>query len=424
MQSEHLLSQRYRFPTTKLAGINTSEKGRCFRRCSDLILAAELVESKLADMATATSTTNHRESWDSLSSTFASLEVSFTHDSCYGSDEVSVSSNSTAPLQSSFSNFAVKREAASFHPILKPILKSSSTGISDDTDPESGYESDGIEFDYDALAEVEDDEDDMSDFSVWEETPDNVPETRVDHTESFDDTFIGFETMVRFDPEVQFIESADFSDDEETRGNQMTFHEMMLLSQQPRQSQSSSHLSEDAICDDDEFEASHKEFRRVANHQPEDFTRDAVDVDRQLFVAYMNGMHGIADTKYKSYLRIQVDNIRHGHEAESVHPDDGPCMYLDLITQHVIGVFRNLLAVEELDALIELRQGDSMTNETPFAGLSNPALNHHQALLDKIEHILLDRLTNGRIDVCPDELSFFAGGIAHALGTKELPASC
>lgn len=294
-------------------------------------------------------------------------------------------------------------------------------GISDDTDSESGYESDGIEFDYDALAEIEDD-DDMSDFSVWEETLHNVPETREDHTESFDDTFIGFETMVRFDPEVQFIERPDFSGDEESPENQMTFHEMMLLAQQSRPSQSLSHSSEDKI-DDDEIEASHKEFVRIVNTQPEDFTRDAVDVDRQLFVAYVNGMHGIADTKYKNYLRTQVDNIRQGHEAESVHPDDAPCMYLDLITNHVIGVFRNLLAVEELDALIEFRNEDSRINKKSFTGLSNPALNHHQALLDKIEHILLDRLTNGRVDVCPDELSFFAGGIAHALGTKELPAS-
>lgn len=370
----------------------------------------------------AATTNNNRGSWDSLSSTFASLEVSFSQDSCYGSDEVSVSSNTTAPLQSSVSTCIVKREEPSLHPFLKSILKNSGTIMSDDAKSESGYGSDGLEFDYDALSEDEDDEGDMSDFSVWEETSQDVPETREDHTESFDDSFIGFETMVRFDPRVHYIESPEFSDEEESAGNQMTFHEMMLLAQKSRDSQDIPHQSHEDDTYDDDTETSHKEFVRVTSNQPEDFTRDAVDVDRQLFVAYMNGMHGIADTKYKSYLRSQVDNIRQGHEAESMHPDDAPCMYLDLVTHHVIGIFRNLLAVEELDALIEFRNEDSTINKT-HTGLSNPALNHHQALLDRIEHILLDRLTNGRVDVCPDELSFFAGGIAHALGTKDLPAS-
>lgn len=378
-----------------------------------------LVEKKIAKMASTTQ--NHRESWDSLSSTFASLEVSFSQDSCYGSDEVSISSNTTAPLQSSVSTCILKREESSLHPFLKSILKNSGTAVSDDTESESGYGTDGIEFDYDALSD-EEDEDGMSDFSVWEETSQDVPETREDHTESFDDSFIGFETMVRFDPKVQYIESPELSDDEETPDSQMTFHEMMLLAQKTRDSHHAAHLPCEDDTHDDDIETSHKEFVRSAGNQPEDFTRDGVEVDRQLFVAYMNGMHGIADTKYKSYLRTQADNIRQGHEAESMHPDDAPCMYLDLITHHVIGIFRNLLAVEELDALIEFRNEDSTTSNT-HAGLSNPALNHHQALLDKIEHLLLDRLTNGRVDVCPDELSFFAGGIAHALGTKDLPAS-
>lgn len=292
--------------------------------------------------------------------------------------------------------------------------------MSDDLETESGYGTDDIEFEYDALSE-EDDEDDLSDFSVWEETSQDVPETREDHTESFDDSFIGFETMVRFDPKVQYIESPEFSDDEEISDSQMTFHEMMLLAQKSHGSQDAAPLPSEDDTQDDDIKTSHKEFVRSAGHQPEDFTRDGVEVDRQLFVAYMNGMHGVADTKYKSYLRTQVDHIRQGHEAESMHPDDAPCMYLDLITHHVIGIFRNLLAVEELDALIDFRNEDSTSNT--HVDLSNPALTHHQALLDKIEHLLLDRLTNGRVNVCPDELSFFAGGIAHALGTKDLPAS-
>ncbi|KAJ5569984.1 uncharacterized protein N7459_009414 [Penicillium hispanicum] len=368
--------------------------------------------------------TNHRESWDSLSSTFANLEISISQDSCYGSDEISVTSNTTTPLQSSASPCVAKREEPSLHPFLKSILKNSITEAQDDTESESGYGSDEIELDYDALSEDEDDEDDMSDFSVWDETSGDVPEVREDHTELFDDSFIGFETMVRFAPKVEYIDTPDVdcSDDEEGSGSQMTCHEMMLLAQQSSHSQATFHETDAGDITDDEDDTDHKEFVRTTINHPEEFTRDAVDVDRSLFVAYMNGMHAIADTKYKTYLRNQVDNIRLGHDTESTHPDDASCMYLDLVLGHVVGIFRNLLAAEELNELVALRKEDLVT-EHVLSGSAHLVPPQHQTLLAKIERFLLDRLANGRVDVCPDELCFFAGGIAHALGTPDLPAS-
>jgi hypothetical protein len=365
----------------------------------------------------------HRESWDSLSSTFAHLEVSFSQDSCYGSDEVSVSSNNPAPLESSVATFIDKR-ATTIHPFLKSILKNSTSDIRDEvdgTDSESGYGSDDIEFDYDALSEDdedEDDDDDMSDFSIWEETAENVPETREDRTDTFDDAFIGFEPSVRFAPQIEYIENPCLAEEDETSDSQMTCHEMMMLALQSSSASSSFH-SEDESDDEDHPKC---EFIRNCTNHPEDFTRDAVDVDRQLFVAYMNGIHGIADAKYRAYIHTQADNIRLGHEAESMHPDDAPCMYLDSIQNHVIGVFRNILSVAELDDLVGLRKQD-VTAEQANPDSANLSHNHHRVLLDKVEHFLLDRLANGRVDVCPDEMSFLAGGIVQALGTQDLPAS-
>ena len=193
----------------------------------------------------------------------------------------------------------------------------------------------------------------------------------------------------------------------------MTVHEMMLLAQKAGCSQASLNQSDadDVLYDDSDCD--HKEFFRMKTTQLEDFTRDAVDVDQRLFIAYMHGIHGIADANYKTYLRTQADNIRHGQETESMHPDD-----LDLILDHVIGVFRNLLAEDELNGLIELRKEDlAIEPDSVAASCPNP----HQVLLEKIEKFLLNRLTNGHVDVLPDELSFFAGGIAHALGTEDLP---
>ncbi|CEO60005.1 hypothetical protein PMG11_04649 [Penicillium brasilianum] len=368
---------------------------------------------------------SHRESWDSLSSTFAHLEVSLSQDSCYGSDEVSVSSNNPAPLQSSVETCIDKR-ATTIHPFLKSILKNSTSDIRDevdDTESESGYGSDDIEFDYDALSEDdedEDDDDDMSDFSIWEETLADVPETREDRTDTFDDVFISFESesSVRFAADIEYIDNPGLEEYDEPSDSQMTCHEMMMLALQSGSANSSFHSEEDS----DDEDHPHHEFIRTCTNHPEDFTRDAVDVDRQLFVAYMNGIHGIADAKYKTYIHTQADNIRLGHETESMHPDDAPCMYLDSIQNHVIGVFRNLLSVAELDDLVGLRKQEVAADQTgsKSVGLTQ---NHHQVLLDKVEHFLLDRLANGRVDVCPDEMSFLAGGIVQALGTQDLPAS-
>jgi hypothetical protein len=376
----------------------------------------------------ATTTNINRESWDSLTSTLEHLDVSFSHDSCYGSDEISVSSNNTAPLQTSVPTSVVKREESSLHPFLKSILKNSCAALEDDSESESGYGSDDIEDDYDALSgeeeeeEEDDDDDDMSDFSIWENTSQDVPESRQDHTDLFDDSFIGFDSAVRFDDNIRYIESPEFSDDEEMSESQMTCHEQFLLhmTQNAQASLSDSDMHDES---DDESENEHTEFTRTATHQPEDFPREAVNEDMDIFVAEMNCIHGIADNKYKHYLRTQVDNIRLGYEAESIHPDDPPCMYLDQILDHVIGVFRNLLAVDELNELVALREEEKgLITEQGIIATSIPALSHHQALLGKIERFLLDRLAKGRVDVCPDELSFFAGGIAHALGTKDLPA--
>lgn len=379
----------------------------------------------MAPNMTATHAT-HRESWDSLSSTFAHLEVSFSQDSCYGSDEVSVSSNNPAPLQTKVETFIDKR-ATTLQPFLKSILKNSNSDIHDevdDTDSESGYGSDDIEFDYDALSEedeAEDDDDDMSDFSIWEETSGDVPETREDRTDTFDDAFIGFESSVRFAPNIEYIDNLDLAEDDESSDTQMTCHEMMMLALQSGSASSSFHSEDDSDAEDEGVHPPHEFIRSSTNH-PEEFTRDAVDVDRLLFVAYMNGIHGIADAKYKSYIHTQADNIRLGHETESMHPDDAPCMYLDSIQSHVIGVFRNLLSVAELDDLVGLRKQNVAAEQ---ANPDSPEMtrDEHRLLLDKVEHFLLDRLASGRVDVCPDEMSFLAGGIVQALGTHDLPAS-
>ncbi|KAJ5971993.1 uncharacterized protein N7479_001911 [Penicillium vulpinum] len=369
--------------------------------------------------------TLHRSSWGSVSvsSAFSNLEMSFSHDSCYGSDEVSITSNGCTQAQSDTSTSTTK---PALRPFLKSILKNSTITFDSDeeSDSESGYSSDGIDSEYDALSDESDEEDDgdISDFSVWDETNGEVPETHEDHTESFDDAFISFEeNSVRFNPHVEYIDNMEVSDDE-APDHQMTCHEMMMLARDSKGAQTLlDQLDKMDIADSNKNEDHHPEFVRKSTKQPEEFPRDAVDLDCSLFVAYMNGIHGISTPEYQTYLKDQVDHIRLGKNIEFVDPECVPSLYLDLVSNHVIGTFCNLLAEDELNELITLCAEEQTGNQNDTKS-SILDLNHHQALLNKIEKFLLDRLANGRVYIGPDELSFFAGGIAHELGTKTLPA--
>lgn len=392
----------------------------------------ETVLAEAMDHATTTqlSTSNpHRGSWGSTSSAFSNIEMSFSHDSCYGSDEVSVTSNGTAPGQLNSATVAAKQ---SIRPFLKSILKNPSTVFEsdeesdEDSDSESGYSSDGIDSDYDALSDEEEEDDDMSDFSVWDgETSQDVPETHEDHTESFDDAFISFEeNSVRFDPDVQYIDSPDVSDDEDD--HQMTCHEMMLLARNTSGTQTLlDQLDKMDIQDEqDEEEECPKEYVRKSVTQPDEFSRDAVDLDRSLFLAYINGIHGITnktyEQQYEAYLRSHVDHVRLGKDIDGMSPEDAPALYFDTISSHVIGTFRNLLADDEWNELISFRAEEQVEeNDSNTCSLD---LDHHRALLTKIEKFLLERLMDGLVDVAPEELTLFAGSIVSELDTKTLPA--
>ncbi|CAG8932478.1 unnamed protein product [Penicillium salamii] len=380
------------------------------------------------DHATTTqpsTSSHHRGSWGSTSSAFSNIEMSFSHDSCYGSDEVSVTSNGTTPGQLNCSTATAKQ---SIRPFLKSILKNPSTVFESDeeSDSESGYSSDEIDSDYDALSDDEEDDDDMSDFSVWDgEASQEVPETHEDHTEFFDDAFISFEeNSVRFAPDVQYIESTEVSDDED--GHQMTCHEMMLLARNTSGTQTLlDQLDKMDIQDEeDEEEECHKEYVRKPVTQPEEFSRDAVDLDRSLFLAYINGIHGVTnktyEKQYETYLRSHVDHIRLGKDTDGMNLDDAPALYFDTISSHVIGTFRNLLADDEWNELISLRAEEQVDKNG--ANACSLDLEHHQALLTKIEKFLLERLMDGLVDVAPEELTLFAGSIVSELDTKTMPA--
>ncbi|KAL3452550.1 hypothetical protein BJX65DRAFT_266459 [Aspergillus insuetus] len=336
-----------------------------------------------------------KKSWESLSSTFSHLEVSLSRDSCYASDDMSATSNKPAI------DTASTPTATSIRPLLKPILKRPYAEIEEDEESESGYASDDSEFKNDHIFEETDG--DICDFPDWDDTSEIMSEFCIDDIESFDGSFISFESMVRFDTNVHYIEPPEY--EEENIDTGMTCHEMMALaraSSYPNKSHEETYSgTETSDVDDTNHEAVSDSIEQLPEH-----TSDIIDLDKRLFVAYMNGMNGIADSTYKMRLRSQVTDFKSGRVQSpflDLHTANG--VYLDTVLNHVIGTFRNILVREEFDELAGL-SGLGGKKEYAASG---------QTMFDKIENLLSKRLTSDDLEIGPDELSFFASGVVYAL---------
>lgn len=213
-----------------------------------------------------------------------------------------------------------------------------------------------------------------------------------------DDCNISFGNSVRFDTAVSYIESPHFSEGEDEEEEPvMTFHEMMMK-----------HLELMRIAEDEEepedTDIAKKLIADISN-RPDDYSRDMVELDKQLFIAYINGMHSSAKTKYDSILQKHVQALQDGTSQspflESKTVQGG---YLDEVLKHVIGMFRNVVMPDEFDELVRL-SGNGLAD----------APDRKKDVLHRVECLLRDRVAEGKITVHPTELSFLAAGIVYAL---------
>ncbi|KAL1974881.1 hypothetical protein VTN31DRAFT_5085 [Thermomyces dupontii] len=213
-----------------------------------------------------------------------------------------------------------------------------------------------------------------------------------------DECNISFGNSVRFDTAVSYIESPDFPESEDEQDEPvMTFHEMMMK-----------HLELMGTAENEEeqenTEIAAKLIADISN-RPDDYSRDMVELDKQLFIAYINGMHSSANKKYDSVLQKHVQALRDGTSQspflESKTVQGG---YLDEVLKHVIGMFRNVVMPDEFDELVRL-SGKGLA-ETP---------DRKKDALHRVECLLRDRVAEGKITVRPTELSFLAAGIVYAL---------
>ncbi|KKA19911.1 hypothetical protein T310_6110 [Rasamsonia emersonii CBS 393.64] len=348
-------------------------------------------------------------------------------DSAYASDEVS----DAASVATSFT--AVTNTSSQVPEIGIPIpqgprsiLKKAplDAEATDIRDFESGYESDDSEsefaeqLEFSVSAEQESDTDvpvdDIFDCELSSEAPldqdDSCAEDDDGETDEidFDDSHITFENSVRFDTDVSYIEAPEV-DDDECDEPEMTWHEIMERARgrlQMIDADGASDNASDGFIEDD--------WERNIPNGPEEHPRDMVELDKQLFIAYMNGIHGVPDNKYKALLQTRAQEIREGRvhcpffESETFHG-----AYLDEVLNHVIGVFRNVVLRDEFEELVRLCEAKVALEQSD---VSPQELGRHtKDFLDKIERLLLERLAEGKVTIGKDELSFFAGGIAYAL---------
>ncbi|KAL4872989.1 hypothetical protein BDV12DRAFT_114966 [Aspergillus spectabilis] len=346
----------------------------------------------------------NKKSWESLSSTLSHLEISLTRDSCYASDDVSMTSHPAATKQAVPLVSGVPSTETSLHLCPKPILKRSYAEIEDEEESESGYASDSSEYAPDEI--FEETEGDLYEIADWDDTSDIMSELCIDDIESFDGSFISFETTVRFDSNVHYIEPSKFEEDESADAG-MTCHELMEMaraSSYPNKSHEETYSGvETSELDDVDHEAISDSIEQLPEH-----TSDILDLDKRLFVAYMNGINGIANPEYKVRLRDRVADFKSGLVPSPFLDLDGAnAVYFDTVLSHVIGTFRNIVVKDEF---IELA---TLSDET--AHIRQEA-SCNTDMFDKIEHLLFERLTNGDVDIGSDVLSFFASGVAYALG--------
>ena len=362
-----------------------------------------------------------RTSWESLSSEFSNIDISVSQDSSYSSDETSVASDGCAgTVTSSTVPSFVSAAASSLHPLLHSILKKP-YGVDEEQqfESESGYGSVKFENgsdvsivdaenlsergdDEEQLGESEDegeienenenegedeeeaeDDDDVCYVKNWNEMIN--PGASTSHDD--DDSFIGFEAAVRFDMNVHYIEPPPPTPQEEKEEGtpetgEMTFHEMM------------------EIARSDGYENDGKDT--VTNRA------DEVELDKRLFIAYVNGMEEVM--KYwEEYIQRYVEEVQAGHILSPFPElDSAGGIYIDQVLRHLIGIFPKLVVKDEMNELVKLDEKRTTRD-------SETVQRSTVELVNRIKEHLEEKLTKGKVEIREDEMRYFAGGIAYSL---------
>lgn len=368
--------------------------------------------------------------WNSLPSVLSHIHVtssSFRRGSSCASDDISdISTVTTATTATNVSSSALPEfgipipQTPKQHFCLESIQSHNVNGY------ESGFESDGLEietpehveisdhvrqyldsqfqedddiFDFEGHPTVSHDEDIDADVALYEdpEHESEVEDFEIDlgdnrEVPETEDAHVAFVTSVRFDDKnITYIEPYSSEDDEP----QMTAHERMLLALKDLPQ------AEDITNGKHDDKTANLNIVQLSRDHP----REMVNIDKQIFVAFINGIHGATEQKYQPHLRDRVEGFRKGRFKSPFFDNYDDCEFLDNGLKHVIGVFRNVVSREEFEELGHLARQRSV--ESQPEGEAN--------LLEKIEHLVSERLLEGGTSANHLELQFFADGVFYAL---------
>lgn len=222
-------------------------------------------------------------------------------------------------------------------------------------------------------------------------------------------SYISFTESVSFSMTLSYAEPPVFddsdsdsdSDSEDDLEDTMTLHEKMVLSLAKGQSFAPS------LCGN------------ASLGKPEEHDHDDLDVDKRLLAAYINGIRS-ANESYKKDLASLALNINQGLSTTPfICTDlvDVDGLYLNHALKHVIGIFRNLVAADELEALLD----DAVCNDNTFKSClgddSCPTepTTEKSSLHEDVSQLLSERLIDETMVVEEDVLDFFTRGVIYSL---------
>jgi len=225
----------------------------------------------------------------------------------------------------------------------------------------------------------------------------------------FDESIITFAHSVRFDDVVSYADPPEHFDDENV-DPPMTYHEMVEIFEKSHAARSRLRNSMNAPTG----RAIQPSRDPAANDDLDEHSLEMLDLDKKLFIAFINGIHVSFESSYKDEVQLRARQVRNGYiHNPFFESKSAPGRYLDDALFHVVGMFRNVVTEEELRELAFY----CTANQSPASRTYRFSGYHSQLtiLLSKIERILTDKLTAGKVSFDKDELSFFAGGILYAL---------
>ena len=212
-------------------------------------------------------------------------------------------------------------------------------------------------------------------------------------TDSF--SFISFGNSVRFAETTVIIAASH--EIEPTPDDNMTAHERMLVAQSSKPSNSISSLNG-------------KEY------DPDEHSRDVVDLDKDLLIAYINGLRTVDIDDCKTVLRSRTHHVECDKRSISEDTEAQMNEYLDRIVESLLGFFPNLFTDAEYSHILDQAELAIAFDEYGRDQFSyQPESVNVQKML---QQLLEEKLTIDDLVLVDEVFGWLAGELLEPLGRR------